>query len=609
MPKRQITRREILRLGIAVPVTAAMPALVCGQGHQQGTLDRNTFAKATSAVVPVGDIVTAKYVKLIKRWTGSLLRTRLINRGPEAVKIKEVVLFDLPLQLPPTTRLYGEGFQMLTQTGGTLGQPSDLGNYTDAKHYRLPTPEGAKAFYGMLMLAPPENGNYLLAFTSCRRFIGQFYLRGLSLQVVVDTEGLELRPGETWELEEFTFRSLANREQLLADLARQLVKNHPPLRFARPPTGWCSWYCFGPRVTAQQVLDNLDFIAKQIPGLRYVQIDDGYQPAMGDWLETGAAFGGNVQGVLKQIRERGFEPAIWVAPFVAEEKSHVFQQHPDWFVMDATEKPLRSDRVTFGGWRRGPWYVLDGTHPEVQRHFEKLFSAMRREWGCTYFKLDANFWGAIHGGRFHDERATRIEAYRGGMKAILRGAGDGFVLGCNHPIWPSLGLIHGSRSSNDIKRSWDRFDTTARQNLSRNWQNQRLWWNDPDAVVLTGDLSPDEFRFHATAIYATGGMLLSGDDLTKISVDKLTMLRKLQPPAGVAAQFADDTFRVGRIQFGSRQVVCLLNFQDATQTISFELPRRSRITDFWSGESLGSHEGGFEVKDMPRHSGQILICE
>ena len=81
---------------------------------------------------------------------------------------------------------------------------------------------------------------------------------------------------------------------------------------------------------------------------------------------------------------------------------------------------------------------------------------MREEWGCTYFKLDANFWGAMHGGRFHDPRATRIEAYRRGMQAILRGAGDGFILGCNHPIWPSFGLIHGSRSSNDIKRTWDR---------------------------------------------------------------------------------------------------------------------------------------------------------
>ena len=80
-------------------------------------------------------------------------------------------------------------------------------------------------------------------------------------------------------------------------------------------------------------------------------------------------------------------------------------------------------------------------------------------------------WGAMHGGRLHDGRATRVEAYRRGMQAILRGAGDGFILGCNHPIWASLGLIHGSRSSNDISRSWARIATTGRQNLYRNWQN------------------------------------------------------------------------------------------------------------------------------------------
>ena len=120
-------------------------------------------------------------------------------------------------------------------------------------------------------------------------------------------------------------------------------------------------------------------------------------------------------------------------------------------------KPLPADKVTFGGWRRGPWYALDGTNPEVQKHLENVFRTMRQEWGVTYFKLDANFWGAMHGGRLHDPKATRIEAYRRGMQAVLRGAGDSFILGCNHPIWPSFGLIHGSRSSGDIKRTWDDF--------------------------------------------------------------------------------------------------------------------------------------------------------
>jgi len=92
---------------------------------------------------------------------------------------------------------------------------------------------------------------------------------------------------------------------------------------------------FGPRVTATQVLDNLDFIAKNLSRLKYIQIDDGYQPAMGDWLETGAAFGGNVQGVLKEIRKRGLRARNLGRPFIAEAESHVFEQHPDWFVEDA----------------------------------------------------------------------------------------------------------------------------------------------------------------------------------------------------------------------------------------------------------------------------------
>jgi alpha-galactosidase len=116
--------------------------------------------------------------------------------------------------------------------------------------------------------------------------------------------------------------------------------------------------------------------------------------------------------------------------------------------------PLPSNEVTFGGWRYGSWFALDGTHRGAQGHLESLFRTMRREWGCTYFKLDANFWGAMHGGRFHDVKATRIEAYRRGMEAILRGAENSFILGCNHPIWPSFGLIDGSRSSGDIKRTW-----------------------------------------------------------------------------------------------------------------------------------------------------------
>lgn len=586
-------RRELLKLAVAAPLAAV-------QRRATGVA-RAAIEKAPWRVV-AADGRSASSVRVERVWRGDLCRSRVINTGKQSVAVREIVLFDLAHGLSSNTPLYGEGMQMLSQTGGTIGKPIDLGNYTDAKHYKLAEPAGAKTVYGLAIV-----GSDVLAFASCRRFNGKFSINGSTLAVVLEADGLELGAGESWELEDLVVLP-GNPAAALVRVAELLNARHPPLHFPAPPSGWCSWYCFGPNVTAKQVLDNLEFIAREIPGLKYIQIDDGYQPAMGDWLDTGSAFGGSVQDVLKQIRDRGFEPAIWVAPFIAEKGSRVFQEHPDWFVKAAGDEPLRSDTVTFGGWRRGPWYVLDGTHPEAQKHLEHVFRTMRRDWGCTYFKLDANFWGAVHGGRFHDARATRIEAYRRGMQAVLRGAGDAFILGCNHPIWASAGLVHGSRSSNDIKRTWERIATTGRQNLYRNWQNGRLWWNDPDAVVLVGDLPEEEFRFHASVIYASGGMILSGDDLTTISPERLAMLRKLQPPVAAAAQFEDMSLRAGIIERGRDRVACLFNWDDAPQAISIALPERCRLRDFWTDEDRGRHMRGRFSLNLPGRTARLLVC-
>jgi alpha-galactosidase len=612
-----VTRRELLRLAASAPALAFAPRPA--EGRRQSGLTLDAFQRAPwRASVVTGDAAPAT-VQLVRTWEAGRCRSEIVNKGSGPVALKDVTLFSVTHGLPADTLLYGEGFQMLSQTGGTLGAISDLGNYTDVKHYRMPEPSGTRVVYNLLTLATPESlprrslseggpTHSVLAFTSCRRFSGQFRVSPAAIDVVLDLEGRSLNPGERWALEEFALLTGSDREALLASVAARLGEHHKPLAFPSPPSGWCSWYCFGPNVTAKQVLDNLGVIARDIPGLRYIQIDDGYQPAMGDWLETGSAFGGEVQTVLRQIRARGFEPAIWVAPFIAEEGSRLFKEHPDWFVKDGDSRPLRADRVTFGGWRRGPWYALDGTHPDAQAHLERVFTTMREEWGCTYFKLDANFWGAIHGGRFHDPRATRVEAYRRGMAAVLRGTRDAFVLGCNHPIWPSIGVIHGSRSSHDIRRDWKRVSDTARQNLSRNWQNGRLWWNDPDAIVLTGGLSEDEFRFHATVIFASGGMILSGDDLTTITPPRLAMLKKLQPPTGRAARFAGTSMTVGVVDLGERQAYCLFNWDDASREIGLSLDRPQRARDFWTAEDLGTLAAGQHQFTLAPHSARVIVC-
>ncbi len=601
-------------------VFAAMALASCG-----GSFSQRVEQGPALVLAPDGSRLPATVV-VSRQWAGDVCLASVENRGSQAVRIGSVVLAEFAHGLAPETPVYGEGFTMLSQTGGTLGRPVDEGFYTDRQHYRIPEPGGRRTVYGVLTLQPDSSHWVLLGFTACRRFVGRFSFDTKTLSISCDGEGLSLEPAAKWELEPLLVIEGDEEHRLYERLADELARGHPPIH--RPPvaTGWCSWYCFGPEVTADEIRGNLAWAKKNLPGLRYIQIDDGYQPWMGDWLETGEAFGGDVGVVLRQIRTEGFEPAIWVAPFVASPQSRLFRQHPDWFVQDHEGKPLRSDRVGFGGWRLGPWYVLDGTHPGAQQWLEDLFRTMRTDWGCTYFKLDANYWGAIRGGVHQDRGATRVEAYRRGMEAIRRGAGDAFLLGCNHPLWPSLGLIHGSRSSMDVSRDWQHFSRTGRENLLRGWQNGRLWWNDPDALCLNGRVmteSPgsggvvkslgkatdDEFLFHVTVIYATGGMLLAGDDLRTYENREKRRFEVLYPPNGRAMHFASRGFEIGRLRLPECEMVAILNWNDAPRDFAIPVSAVSgsvRVTEVWSGRELGVQQGEFTLPSVPPHAGRLL---
>jgi len=578
-------------------------------------------ASPASAVLVGSGKVDASVVQVTRSWKGAVCMTTVINHGKTPVKLVRVDLFDFQHGLPGSTPFYAESFQMLAQNGGTLEAPEDWGSCSDRAHYKLDEPDGLRTAHGMLLLDPLGEDQLLLGFASCRRFDGRFSFDAKRLLVSIDCEGLALAPGETWQLEEFFCNAGPSRDALLNELGTRIEENHPRRTGHKsPPMGWCSWYYFGPKVTAPDIRRNLDWIATNAPQLRYIQIDDGYQSWMGDWLATGNSFDGGIKSVLREIHERGFEPAIWLAPFVASPESKLFHDHPDWFVKDAVGQPLCSDKVGFGGWRLGPWYVLDGTHPEAQKYLEKVFRTMRDEWGCTYFKLDANYWGALSHGHFYDAKATRIEAYRRGMAAALRGAGGAFILGCNHPIWPSLGLLDGARSSTDMSRDWKSICAAGRQNLLRGWENGRFWWNDPDCALLspgkgkdiggkTSDatgLPPNEVMFHATTVHASGGMMLNGDDLPTLAAERLTMLKKLMPPTGRAASFDDETLSVGRTPNGGGEYIYLFNWGEISVDRVVLLPHRVGLKNYWTGESLGEHESEYRVTSLAPHTALML---
>jgi hypothetical protein len=59
-----------------------------------------------------------------------------------------------------------------------------------------------------------------------------------------------------------------------------------------PPVGWCSWYHFYQGISQVVIEENLEKIIEfkdQLP-FNLVQIDDGFQKQVGDWLEFNDRF-------------------------------------------------------------------------------------------------------------------------------------------------------------------------------------------------------------------------------------------------------------------------------------------------------------------------------
>ncbi|MBL7016527.1 MAG: alpha-galactosidase [Kiritimatiellales bacterium] len=563
-----------------------------------------------------GQPIPPEQISVEREWSANRCITKVTNIGETTLRPLNIILFNLPAHgLSPDSPIYGDGFQMLYQSGGTLGNREDIGRNRDAEHYNIPDLHGLPTAYGVLNIGLAKNDNLLLGFTSCERFVGRISFDAEQLLVSVDSEGIALKPGESWTLPEFVVLNGERQGDLFNHLADLINENHPP-RIIRPmATGWCSWYCYRMDVTDQIIRDNLDLFKEKVPELEFIQLDDGFQPFMGDWLDPNPKYG-DIRQTIKDIRERGFKPAIWVAPFIAQKASRVFREHPEWFIQNDEGEPLDSCTVSYGGWREGPWYALDGTHPEVQKHFEHVFRTMREEWGVNYFKLDANYWGALQGGHHYDANATRIEAYRQGMEAVLRGCDDkSIILGCNAPIWPSFGLVTAMRTSGDIRRIWWAFKSLARQNLSRCWQNGKLWDSDPDCIVLTthspwgqqGDVTDNEWMFHATSIHAVGGFIMSGDRAEDLHEKELAVLRKLLNPTGQGARFTSTKLETGMTDLGNEQYYYFFNWSDDEPAdLSLELVTKATLTDFWTDDDLGVHDDVYTVKGLAPRSAKLI---
>lgn len=557
-------------------------------------------------------------LRLERAWNGDSMRATLTNVSMEPVHVREAALMFGRFPVAASCPFYAEGFHMLSQHGGTLGEPHNIGKYgTDEAFFRLkksPFSPDTYTAYSLMLLSPTQCDRALMAFASCKRFMGEFRFRGNYIEIVMDCEDMELRPGESWAFEEFCALFGAGRDALMGALAARINANHPRRKYPEIPFGWCSYHAIS-GVKAGEMVEQARAMQRRIPELKRIQIDDGYQSTT-DWLIPNPESGADMKEMCGRIREAGCEPAGYIAPFVVSKRSRLFQEHPDWLLMG--DDGLPSQEHCFNR----DWYVLDGTNPKAVEYLRHVVRVFHDEWGIRYFKLDFTSYGALPGVH-HDPHKTRVEAFRAVFEAINDEVGaDSYILGCNAPFWPQLGLVDGNRATNDIFRRWEIVGGNMEELTGRSWQNGRLWINDPDGVVLEKrdrseirdgvfrraicELTDAEFEYHKAYIVASGGVVTSGDKLDEMSEANLEVLRRMMAVAGDAAVYDDDTFEIGRIEGKDKRLLCVFNHSDEVKSIAVPLKGRVRLSDFWTGAEMGEHEGHFTLFDMEPHSARVI---
>ena len=444
--------------------------------------------------------------------------------------LKEYLIFDAKVA-PATSRIYAEGFQMLSQTAGTFASPISIARCPDDEPPYCFNPNyNYKTCYNFICFNQ-ENTWYLLGFTSSHHFIGKFlvYPDG-RLKIYMDLAGATFKVGDEIDFENFTILKDSNRKALLDKFSKLICKNHPPLQTNQSYKGWCSWYCYYENISDKDILDNCKLLSKH-QDFEYIQIDDGYQCAMGDWLDYSNKFENSLDALVDKIHKSGKKAALWVAPFIASQNSKLFKENPDLFLKDRNLNLVPSEDLTYGGWRDTPWYALDFSNPKTVDYIQSVFRYFHDVLKIKYYKLDALYWGAIEGYSYN-QNFSRVDNYRRGLECILQVVGkDSLVLGCNAPMWPSLGLVHAMRVTDDIIRQQDRIISLCKEMFHRLWTNHKLWILDPDCLCLKDikgqSASTDDYKIHLAYILLSDGILMLGDfikDLTDPDFKKINKI-------------------------------------------------------------------------------------
>jgi alpha-galactosidase len=297
-------------------------------------------------------------------------------------------------------------------------------------------------------------------------------------------------------------------------------------------TGWTSWYYHYQNINEKIILENAYALKNSNAKINLIQIDDGYQTKIGDWLDIDESkFSQGLKSVADEIHNLGFKAGIWLAPCVCQLDSKLAQDHPDWLLKD------QEGQLRLGGSNWGGFAILDMQKDEVKDYLRSVFHIMLNDWGYDMVKLDFLYAACL----FPTQDKSRGQLMHEAMVFLRSCVGDKLILGCGVPLGSAFGLVDYCRIGCDVgldyNDKWfmkfmhrERISTYHAINnaIGRYPLSGRFFLNDPDVFILRSQgniLTPTQKHTLSLVNKFTHGLLFTSDDVREYDEEQMLLFQ------------------------------------------------------------------------------------
>lgn len=223
---------------------------------------------------------------------------------------------------------------------------------------------------------------------------------------------------------------------------------------------------------------------------------------------------------------------IWLAPFIGEEKSETFKNHPDWFIK-------KDDKQLKVGTNWSGFYALDFDKKEVKEYIKSELNYLINEVGFDFIKIDF-----LHAVCINHQNKSRAKQMYQALKFIRECAPNTLILGCGVPLASAFGIVDYCRVGPDVSLIFndvwfmkfmhrERISTkiTLQNTINRYYINGLGFNNDPDVYIMRKEnVKLNELQKEALIIinFIFGSIYMTSDNIANYDASKKELMQKYQ---------------------------------------------------------------------------------